>query len=399
MLNWYRWAPEGHIIFLAPTKPLVDQQIDACYNIAGIPRSQTIELTGRVHRKVRAEHWKEKRIFFGTPQTVENDLKYGLADPKKIICVVVDEAHKAKGSYASANVIRFVRRFNSSFRVLGLTATPGSTVDSIQGVIDALGISRIEIRTEDSLDIRQYTHQKHIETVTIELSPELNELKELCIGCMQPFLDELKSKRACYIADAEKIQLFALLSSRREWFMTRAAREMSEAAKAAIQHTYALLMSLAHPLTLLLYHGVRSFCSNMKAVLAEFENSKSKLKQRLLGNPKLKRLMERTEELMASPTFSEHPKLDYLVNVLLQHFMESEENGRTDTRVMVFSSYRDSAEEIVRALKQHEPQIKPHIFVGQSDSKSGQAGMGQAEQKGVCILISGYVNPLFDFGY
>lgn len=30
MYNYYRWFPLGKIVFLAPTKPLVDQQRDAC---------------------------------------------------------------------------------------------------------------------------------------------------------------------------------------------------------------------------------------------------------------------------------------------------------------------------------------------------------------------------------
>lgn len=36
MFNFYRWFPDGKVVFLAPTKPLVAQQIDACYQITGI---------------------------------------------------------------------------------------------------------------------------------------------------------------------------------------------------------------------------------------------------------------------------------------------------------------------------------------------------------------------------
>jgi len=46
MYNYYRWYPTGKVIFLAPTKPLVAQQVRACYNIMGIPKEDTTEMTG-----------------------------------------------------------------------------------------------------------------------------------------------------------------------------------------------------------------------------------------------------------------------------------------------------------------------------------------------------------------
>ena len=49
----YRWFPEGKVVFLAPTKPLVAQQIEASHQVCGIPGSKAIELTGDVPRKKR----------------------------------------------------------------------------------------------------------------------------------------------------------------------------------------------------------------------------------------------------------------------------------------------------------------------------------------------------------
>lgn len=47
MYNYYRWFPAGKIVFMAPTKPLVAQQIQACYGVMGIPQQHMAELTGR----------------------------------------------------------------------------------------------------------------------------------------------------------------------------------------------------------------------------------------------------------------------------------------------------------------------------------------------------------------
>lgn len=47
MFNYYRWYPSGKVVFMAPTRPLVAQQIEACYNIMGIPQQDTVEMTGK----------------------------------------------------------------------------------------------------------------------------------------------------------------------------------------------------------------------------------------------------------------------------------------------------------------------------------------------------------------
>ena len=46
MYNFYRWYPQRKLIFMAPTKPLVAQQIQACHNIMGISQNDTVEMTG-----------------------------------------------------------------------------------------------------------------------------------------------------------------------------------------------------------------------------------------------------------------------------------------------------------------------------------------------------------------
>ena len=76
--------------------------------------------------------------------------KYGL----------LDEAHRGTGDYAYAQVVRFMMAKNPHFRVLALTATPGGTPEAVQSIVDSLHISRIEIRDETSLDLKEYIYKK-----------------------------------------------------------------------------------------------------------------------------------------------------------------------------------------------------------------------------------------------
>jgi len=385
MLNWFRWTKDAQIVFVAPTKPLVSQQIDACFGIAGIPRSQTSMLTGTIAPGYRAEAWNSKRVFFMTPQTIINDLKTGICDPKRIVLLVVDEAHRATGGYAYIEVVKFLRRFNESFRVLALTATPGASVEAVQEVVDGLSIARVEIRTEFSLDIRQYVHSRNTETVTFENSEEMELVMDLFSKALQPVLNKLNQFNAYWSKDPMMLTAYGLTQARQRWMGT-SGKTASFPVKAMVNNIFTVLSSLAHSIELLKYHGIGPFYHGVVAFRNNQEGVKGgKYAKEIQENENFVKMMTRLQFWINQPTFIGHPKLDYLQGVVLNHFVAAGE-GRAGsdhppsaTRIMIFAHFRDSAEEIVRVLKRNEPMIRPHVFVGQAASK-GSEGMDQKRQ-------------------
>lgn len=148
LYNYYRWFPTGKVIFMAPTLPLVSQQAEACYNIMGIPEKDTAILNGKIKPAARIALWRSRNVFYCTPQTVQKDLLSAEATSfsSQVCCIVLDEAHKASGDYAYTKVVEQLELASAKFRIVGLSATPGTTIKAIQQVIQALRTTKIEAR-------------------------------------------------------------------------------------------------------------------------------------------------------------------------------------------------------------------------------------------------------------
>ena len=78
----------------------------------------------------------------------ENDLVNNIIEKESIICLIMDEAHKAVGNYAYCSIVSKLHNSKIPFRLCALTATPGSTISSIQELINNLNIEKIEFLGE-----------------------------------------------------------------------------------------------------------------------------------------------------------------------------------------------------------------------------------------------------------
>ena len=73
-----------------------------------------------------------------------------------------------------------------------------------------------------------------------------------------------------------------------------------------------------------------------------------------------------------NPSFIGHPKLVKLRDIILEHFRSWENAahvGNTKgSRVMIFSQFRDSVQEISRMLSEYKPLVKVMSFIGQQSN-------------------------------
>jgi len=76
----------------------------------------------------------------------------------------------------SNQVLRHLHGENRTFRIVGLSATPGTNVESVIEVIENLNISKLEFRTEESPDVAKYMNKKDVECISVTLSSSI-----LCI--------------------------------------------------------------------------------------------------------------------------------------------------------------------------------------------------------------------------
>jgi len=95
--------------------------------------------------------------------------------------------------------------------------------------------------------------------------------------------------------------------------------------------------------------------------------------------------------------FPLHPKMDKLQTLAVDYFAQANADFEETTaanpdidppgksKMMVFTNYRSSVDEIVEMLNKHQPLIRATRFIGQGTDKNGKKGIAQKEQLEVII--------------
>lgn len=358
----------GKILFLSPTKPLVNQHYRSLMDVLNISDMVTV-FTGEVAPEKRVEMWKDSRIIVSTPQVIENDLIARRISLEDVGLIVYDEAHRAVGNYAYVFIAQQYQKQQTIRHSLAMTASPGSELAKILEVSKNLEIEHIEIRTKQDPDVRPYVHDLRIEWKDIQLPKDFSFALQLLKIALSRRLKALKEIGVVDTASVSMINRRGLLDAQKriQSMLRESPHPSPDLFKAASTQNAALK----------LYHGIELLqTQGVHAIRNYFERMGSEARSKS-GSKASKSLMQDASVIEAIAYLrsveSEHPKLQAVVDIVKKQIQTS-----FASRIIVFTHYRDTSQLVFNHLEQLDA-IHPVRFIGQA-GKGSDKGLSQKEQ-------------------
>lgn len=368
------------ILILAPTRPLVNQHWKSFVSYLKFLDEQTAVVTGKIPPYARSIIWNrnEIRLVFSTPEVVRNDIREKRLDLNDFYLVVFDEAHRAVKNYAYTFIADQYMKHCSFPLILGLTASPGSEKNKIQEICNNLYTEHLEYKTEEDPDVMRYINPINIDWEWFDLPSEYQYVKSILKSMLDEKLDWLISRKIITKNSKWifKRDLISIGDELRRTLITIPEERRRSLYFALMQQSNAL--SLMYCIELMESQGFYSLGTFLNRIQEEGGKSHKMLidDKRII---EIRRLVEQLDK--------EHPKIQHLIKILGERFNSqfSSKNTRNlglresekDSRVLVFTQYRDTAQHIVELLTKNK--VRASKFVGQS-KRQGDPGMKQEEQ-------------------
>ena len=358
--------PHSKILMLSPTKPLCEQHVQTFRKHFDLTPEKIVLFTGSVSPEKRGVLWKDATIIISTPQGLENDTINSRVKLEEVSLLIFDEAHHATGEYSYVWLAQQYEKIAKYPRILALTASPGSDLESIKEICKNLHIEKVEVRTEHDPDVKPYIQQVKLNWIKVEFPDEFKKVQKYLQECKKSKLIEVQHHGYCHDLGMNKTGLLALQGElhqkisqgERDFEMLRSVSLCAEALK------------VDHALELLESQGITQLHSYISKMQQEALTTKVKAVQNLILDANFKSAAYLTEELVKQEIT--HPKL-----LKLKELVQEEIQKDPTRKIIVFTQYRNSGEEIVKALNQL--QVSNSIFVGQA--KKNGTGFSQKQQK------------------
>jgi ERCC4-related helicase len=361
--------PKEKILFLAPTRPLIEQHFE--YFKKNLPElfADFQLFTGEIPAPQRKKIFQTAEIIFSTPQCIANDIENYLYDLSTTSLLIIDEAHRCLKNYDYTKVVNHYKQKAVNQRILGLTASPGSDMEKVKEICLHLDIKEIELRTRDSEDVKSYLQEIEFDKVEVPFPSEFQEIKVLLKRIFDSLVDKLKSRNLLF-APGNKITLLKLQGQ----LAMRAAQKDFNAMMGMSLTAQAIKIS--HAIELLETQTLSGLNEYLNSLLKQADEKKSRAVQQLVKLPEFNAARISLQQLLAKGI--EHPKIEELAAITEYQFKEN-----ANSKIIVFSQFRETALTISKRLNKI-PDVKAAIFIGQakkSNTLGLQSGINQKEQK------------------
>lgn len=363
--------PTKKIVFLAPTKPLVDQHFE--YFKANLPDlfADLQIFTGAVPAKQRKKIWQTSEIIFSTPQCISNDLQNYLYDLKEVSLLIIDEAHRCLKNYDYTKIAKTYKNQASAElqRILGLTASPGSDSIKIKEICNHLAIDEFEIRTRDSPDVEPYLQDLEFNKIEVPFPKEFIEIQTLLKTLYLQKVEQLKNRNVLF----GSVNKITLLQLQKKLFSQTSSSSGNVFAALSL---CAQAIKISHAIELLESQTLSGLKEYLQNLVKQAEQKKSKGVQTLVNSSEFKATLLSLNHLLSQKI--EHPKIEELKTLVESEFQKNE-----NTKIIVFSQFRETASIISKTLNSI-PKVKASVFIGQakkSNSEGEKSGLSQKEQK------------------
>ncbi|KOX97751.1 DEAD/DEAH box helicase [Halorubrum tropicale] len=354
----------GKALFLAPTKPLVQQHADFYREALQIPDDEIAVFTGDVKPADRAALWDDARVVIATPQVVENDLvgnRISLAD---VTHLTFDECHRATGDYAYVYIAERYHADAADPLVTGMSASPGGDTEEIETVCENLGLGNVEVMTEEDADVDEYTHDTDVQWEQVTLPDEVLAIRDALNEVITDRLEKLKRLGVTNTTNPDLSQKD--LNKMRGQLKQMMDNDQSDGYKG--MSTHAEVMKLRRATELVETQSVESVRRYFERQREAARSSgASKASQRMVADPKVREAMRKAESFDGL-----HPKFSK-ARILLAETLGIDGGERA----ILFTESRDTAEALVDFLS---ASFDVRKFVGQGD-KDGSDGMTQKQQQ------------------
>ncbi len=356
----------GKALILSPTKPLVEQHAAFFKKVMALPEEEVLAFTGSISPAERERLWEQGKLIVSTPQVIENDILTRRISLENVSHITFDEAHRAVGNYAYTFIAEKYFESAKNPHVLGITASPGSSDEKISEVCEALHVQNVAVKTEKDRDVRPYVQEKEIEWLQVNLPAEMAEIRS--------YLEKIFDDRLAIIRNLGFSAGSGKYVSKKDLLLLQKKlqgeiRVGGDPTVFSAMSVVAEMMKVNHAVEMVETQGIEALRKYLEKLDAEASSSKaSKAAKRLMDDLYMRKTLYRAKECEV-----EHPKLELARRIVCEQL-----EGNPDSRVIVFTNYRDSAEMVVNALSRVSG-VNPVRFVGQG-SRHKDKGLTQKQQ-------------------